>query len=203
MTPVINQIPHNIVKFSDNAEIVVGIEDSKFLNNIWIARFISNAMRTLLFKFHNNTLPFNTVLSHFVRGQTRNCTFCDLMLVPEEEDETVLHLFYACICSERIRNTFFYWLTNDENITISRQGFFGKFAGINEDDDHFVFWTIQLFQYYLWQCKLKKTLPVLESLKKFFWVEIKTMKECSNDFKAKLNKSQLWHNLQHRARLGI
>jgi hypothetical protein len=203
MAPVTNNIPHNIIKFSENAEIVVGIEDSKLLNNVWTARFISNAMRTFIFKLHNNTLPFNTVLSHFVREQTRNCTFCDLVRVPEEEDETVLHLFYDCMVSERTRNTFFNWITNDNNFTLSRQRFFGVYAGINMYDDCFVFWTIQIFFYYLWQCKLKKTLPVLESLKKFYWTEIKTMSECCGDFKAKLNKSQLWLNLQQRVRAGL
>jgi exonuclease III len=187
-----SSVPHNIVKFSENMNIVIGIDDSKKLNDFWTVRAASNAMRTFIFKLHNNTLPFNTMLSHFVRGHPRNCTFCDILENPEEEDETPFHLFYSCTYTERIRENFFRWITNDDQFFISRQEFFGIFNSFNNDENFCMLWASKIFIFHMWQCKLKKILPSFESVKKFFVGEIKTMQNVSNDFRNKINKSAFW-----------
>ncbi len=48
-----------------------------------------------LFKFLNNILGLNTRISHFVPGQSRDCTFCLGTFGPISE-ETFIHLFYEC-----------------------------------------------------------------------------------------------------------
>jgi hypothetical protein len=120
-------IPHNMVKFADNMEVIIGCEMAKELNKSWTFYFYSNELRTFIFKLHNNTLPYNTILSHFVPGISRNCTFCDLMYNPVEEDETPLHLFFNCIGVEGLREEFYVWLLNDNNFTVSRNNFFIAF----------------------------------------------------------------------------
>jgi hypothetical protein len=100
-------IPHNMIKFVDNTETVIGSESAKYLNSFWNRGYFSNNFRVFIFKLHNNTLPYNTILSHFVREVGRNCTFCNITANPDEEDENVLHLFYSCAISERIREGFY------------------------------------------------------------------------------------------------
>jgi hypothetical protein len=92
-----------MIKFADNTETVIGSEFSKYLNSFWNRGYFSNNFRVFIFKLHNNTLPYNMILSHFVGEVGRNCTFCDIISNPDEEDENVLHLFYSCAISERIR----------------------------------------------------------------------------------------------------
>jgi hypothetical protein len=89
-------IPHNIMEFSENTEIVINLETSKEVNKLWCKNFLSNDIRVFAFNLHNNTLPVNVILSHFARDVGRNCTFCDLTFNPEEEPETIIHLFFNC-----------------------------------------------------------------------------------------------------------
>jgi Reverse transcriptase (RNA-dependent DNA polymerase) len=124
-------IPHNIMKFAENTEIIIGSKLGQKLNEDWNKHYLSNDMRVFIFKLHNNTLPINIILSHFVAGIGRNCTFCDITLNPFEEEETILHLFYDCATSEALREHFFYWITNDRNFTAGRREFFGVFRLAN------------------------------------------------------------------------
>ncbi len=66
---VTDYIPHNIVKFRDNVDVVVGLECAKKLNSLWNINIFSNSTRTFLFKLYNNTLGFNNAVAHFVRNQ--------------------------------------------------------------------------------------------------------------------------------------
>jgi Reverse transcriptase (RNA-dependent DNA polymerase) len=176
-------IPHNIIKFADNTEIVIGLEISKYLNSFWFRNYLSNAFRVFLFKLYNNTLPYNTILSHFVRNIGRNCTFCDVIGNPEVEDENVLHLFYSCTISERLRSGFYNWLTNGTIINVSRREFFGTFRENNNYLNEFLNIATRLFQKYLWDSKIKKCLPALHGLKIFITDEILTMTKVSKKFK--------------------
>jgi hypothetical protein len=120
----VEYVPHNLVKYASNMETVINLDCAKLLSRDWTYSFYSNQLRTFIFKLHNNTLPYNTVLSHFVRGNTRNCTFCNIAENPDPEDETPFHLFFDCAATERIRIDFLKWVTNNENFSISRHDFF-------------------------------------------------------------------------------
>jgi hypothetical protein len=120
-------IPHNMIKFADNTETIIGLDNDRILNSLWNRGYFSNDFRMFLFKLHNNTLPVNTILSHFVRGVGRNCTFCDILENPESEDENVLHFFYNCQLSKRLRHNFLTWLTDNDLNNASRREFFTGF----------------------------------------------------------------------------
>jgi exonuclease III len=187
----IENIPHNMVKFADNTETVIGINLSKYLNSLWSRGYLSNTLRVFLFKLHNNTLPVNTILSHFVRNVGRNCTFCDVRANPEIEDETVFHIFYSCTVSENIRTRFYDWLTNGTINNVSRREFFGTFKENNNNLNEFLNITTRLFQKYLWDSKIKKCLPALEGLKNFITDEILVMTKVSIIFKRIISSTGL------------
>jgi exonuclease III len=176
-------IPHNMVKFADNTETVIGLDTAKYLNRFWNRSYFSNDLRTFIFKLHNNTLPVNTILSHFVRGCSRNCTFCDIRGNPDVEDENILHFFFNCDVSERLRFEFFNWLTNRDLNNISRREFFCGFRKPNNYYNEVLNTACKLFMKFLWDCRLRKTIPHLEGLKTFISDEFDTMAKASRFFK--------------------
>jgi hypothetical protein len=141
----------------------VNVELAKKLNAYWYNSFLSNACRTFVYKLINNCLPYNHVLSHFVRDKSRNCTFCDISGNQEEEDETPLHLFYSCRVSENLRILFF---EDFLNIFITRQEFFTITTRENTFSNTVLTLITMLFKTFLWDCKLNEVLPNIDFLKK-------------------------------------
>jgi Reverse transcriptase (RNA-dependent DNA polymerase)/zinc-binding in reverse transcriptase len=181
--PATDFIPHNMVKYAENTEIIINFELSRYLNSIWNRGYFSNNFRVFLFKMHNNTLPYNTMLSHFVRDVGRNCSFCDILENPEEEDETILHLFFTCTVSERIRTEFYNWITNGTVNHVTRREFFGTFRSANNLLNEFLNIVTDLLKKFLWDSRTKKTLPSFVGLQNFIKDEILTMTRVSKKFK--------------------
>jgi hypothetical protein len=123
-------IPHNIVKFSDNVEIMLGVDDSKKVNAFWNLNYLSNSTRTFIFKLYNNILGYNVAVSHFIRNHSRHCTFCDITGNQDIIDETPIHLFFQCAAAEILVNEIFKWVTNDLTFEISRKEYFAFFDRI-------------------------------------------------------------------------
>jgi hypothetical protein len=195
-------IPHNMIKFADNTETIINYELSKNLNKMWSNNFLSTDIRTFTFKMHNNSLPFNTILSHFVRDIERNCTFCDLTNNALEEDENILHLFYNCTTSENIRDRFFKWLTNDNTFTATRREFFGEFRKNSRFLNEILSFSGLLFKKILWDCKVRKCLPNFLHLQHYYINEIVIMCKVSKKFcNAKNNCGINFPELGHQ--LGI
>jgi hypothetical protein len=96
LEPKSKYIPHNIVKYAENTETVLNFETSCKLNSEWKTHFLSNECRIFSHKLVNNILGYNIIISHFVPGADRNCTFCNIIRNQDPEDETALHLFFTC-----------------------------------------------------------------------------------------------------------
>jgi exonuclease III len=180
-------IPHNIVKFADCTETVIGLENAKYINSVWNRNYFGNDLRVFIFKLHNNVLPYNTVLSHFVRGVDRNCTFCDIVLNPVEEDENALHLFFNCSVSERLRNDFITWISDGNVANITRRDFFTGFRQHNQFLNEFLNISLMFFKKFLWDARCRKCLPQLTGLKHFIKDEFSVMKRISSKFNQILN----------------
>jgi hypothetical protein len=173
-------IPHNIVKFASNTDTIINYEQSKKLNGIWNKAVLSNSTRTFLFKLHNNTAGYNTAVAHFIPGHSRNCTFCDITGNQDEEDETPLHLFYACPTSERFIESVFSWVLG-EPANISRQEFFVQFNKPDHRKNEALFLISTLLKKYIWDCKQRFGLPNLGNAKIFLREEIKIIRYCSSE----------------------
>jgi hypothetical protein len=180
-----------MVKFAENAEIVVDWDLAKKLNTLWTKTFFSNDTRVFIFKMHNNTLALNTVLSHFVRNIGRNCTFCDLVFNPDEEDETPLHFFYNCTVSEQVRTNVFKSVTNNRNFMVSRREFFGEFKYMNNFYNDALQIVSVLLRKYLWDCRVRKHLPVSEKALSYIRDEITLMRKLSTKIDSTIMGSNL------------
>jgi hypothetical protein len=154
--------------------------------------FFSMAMRTFIFKMHNNTLAINTIVSHFVRNVSRNCTFCDINMNPEEDDETILHLFYNCHVIEELRDNFYRKLTGDNNFMVSRHEFFCEFRRGSRFYNDTMRVTILLLLKFIWDCKTRKTLPGLIKASLYVYDELMTMKIVSAKFGEILARSGIF-----------
>jgi hypothetical protein len=177
-------IPHNVNKYSDNMDIVISVAQSKFLNKLWSLNIFTNAEKTFFFKLHNNTLGYNTVVAHFVRGHSPTCTFCDLLRTEEEFLETPLHLFYNCTASSNIIDSVLGRTMGDDQFLFSQREFLATFD--RKDFSYaknFVLTVIsKLTIKYIWDCRNRKTLPTLENCFETLSEKINTIKQTSNKF---------------------
>jgi hypothetical protein len=164
-------VPHNIVKYAENTDIVIGLEASKKLNKMWTEHYLSNATRTFHFKLINNILGLNYIISHFVPGVYRNCMLCDVDRNPLPEDETPLHLFYSCNITENLLIDFFALI----GTTFSREEFFSIPTRQLEEDNLVIILTSILVKKFVWDCKMRYCLPIIDQLTTFVFRELTTM----------------------------
>jgi hypothetical protein len=172
-------IPHNMIKFAETTDIIIDIETSKTLNSLWANTALGNSTRTFLFKLHNNTAGYNLSVSHFVRGHSPNCTFCDILEIPEEHHETPLHLFFQCTVVESLTNNIFSWLLDTETV-ISRQELFTIFKREDFRKNDFLTIFAKLLLKYYWDCKQRFCLPTLQNAKVVLIKELEILIHCNS-----------------------
>jgi hypothetical protein len=141
------------------------------LLTLWNCNGLPNKVRTFLFRFFNNTLGINTRLSHFVPGHQRGCTFCHVNNAEIIQDETFSHIFLTCPVVKNWQNSFLSlyfpvnYIRNDrERINLF---FLGRVHEPNVDN-YFVMLCIFIFQYAIWDARLKKKIPSFCSLNLVF-----------------------------------
>jgi hypothetical protein len=154
-----------VIKFRDLTQISLPCKETLGTRvSLWNLSGITNRVRTFLFKFFNNILGLNTRISHFVPGQSRDCTFCLGTFGPISE-ETFIHLFYECPTTTDWHEKFLRkYLTAPENLNRDQKlNFFftGLLPGTGKDN-LFVSMSVYLFQYCIWEEKLSKKRPPLE-----------------------------------------
>jgi hypothetical protein len=172
-------VPHNIVKYAENTDIVIGLEACKKLNRMWTEHYLSNATRTFHFKLINNVLGLNYIISHFVPGVDRNCTLCDVDRNPVPEDETPLHLFYSCNITENLLIDFFALM----GTTFLREEFFSIPTRQLKEDNLVIILTSILVKKFIWDCKMRYCLPTIDQLTTFVFRELTTMCHISKKVK--------------------
>jgi len=186
-------IPHNIVKFGETTEAIINIDKSIRLNTLWGVNFLDNYVRTFCFKLHNNTLGLNNRVSHFVRGHTKNCTFCNIMEVPEEADENPLHFFLTCPFVEPVVSGILstYMGRRPENENVSRSEYFGGFNFDNETKNSTLDIISLWVKHYIWICRMSYKIPTRESGILFLDSKIKSTYENSKTFRDMITGSTL------------
>ena len=190
----IESISSNITKFADIVDIVINLEKSISLNSLWGLSIFDNSTKTFLFKLHNNQLGVNSRVAHFVRGHDKNCTFCTLSHIAEDNPESVQHLFYDCRITENILQNFFSRIFNLPTRMVSRSEFFAGFALEQNCDNKLLDVITALVKKFIWDSKLRFELPSTANLIIFVCSEIKRFKTQSNLFCALINRCTLFQN---------
>ena len=171
-------------------DIIVNGSQAAFLNSLWTNNFFNNNMKTFLFKFHNNTLGYNSAVAHFVRGQSPDCTFCNIARDGNIKTETGVHLFYECTYASTVIDSIFSRVTNVDNFAYSRREFFTTFERRDFSFSKNMALTIssKLVIKTLWDCKLRFCLPSVEDCWDLLKDEISVLKSTNKKF------SKLWNN---------
>jgi hypothetical protein len=136
--------------------------------SLWNGQGITNRAKVFLFKFYNNILGINTRLSHFVQNLSRGCTFCQLAGVNPVPDETFIHLFLECSTVRNWHNGFladFFPIGYLRDELDRKTIFFLGRVHEPDSDNYFINFCILLFQYLIWEQKLKKRRPSYHSIK--------------------------------------
>jgi len=179
-----NSIPHNMVKYAETTESIIGIEKSMILNRTWGFNFLDNGTRTFIFKLYNNTLGVNARVSKFIRGHSDMCTFCRLNQNEEDNKESVLHFFFDCEYVEQVViNILRNYLQVNEHGTISRGTYFGMFRFEEEGKNLMLLLISTWIRKYLWDCRMKGVLPNSEQGIWYVSEKIKNTHENSSAFR--------------------
>jgi hypothetical protein len=146
--------------------------------SMWNGQGITNRVKVFLFKFFNNILGINTRLSHFVPNHTRGCTFCSTNGINPVPDETFVHIFFNCPTVRNWHDRFLFeytqigYLRNDQE----RKNFFFLGRVLEPDgDNYFITMTILIFQFVVWEQKLRKKVPSFQSINLEFREHIKNL----------------------------
>jgi len=174
----------------------------------WNWSFLSIQLRTFCFQFFNNSLSVAARISARYRnaGQVvdERCTFCIKAsnLVPGRED--FFHVFFSCDSVMRLRENVCRELFphTAEPASFRLLCFTGLIPALNSNDRFFNALTSILFNFVLWQCKQKRTVPstltVLNDIEFLFTNIVHTSNRIRNA--ALISNSLLcrrWREIQH------
>jgi len=145
---------------------------------LWNTGGISNRIKTFLFKFYNNLLGLNTRVSHFVATQSRACTFCDGHGITVPPDEKFNHLFMECPTTfdwhcQFLGKYFPHLIYMDAQ---QRRSFFfwGRLPG-EGTVNKFLVLSVLIFQWCVWEEKLRKKTPSFYTIDNIFAEHIFTL----------------------------
>jgi hypothetical protein len=135
------------------------------LYRIWNLDFLPNKLREFSYKFRSNILGINTRVSHFNRDVNRHCTFCALKNKNPCPDETFLHLFFDCPETNKVLLDFLRNYCPElivKNNDVKKKFFFiGMNWNTDSVDNLFLEVLALVIMHSIWDCKLRKQLPVL------------------------------------------
>ena len=174
-------IPNNMVTFANNTETIIGLELSETLNASWNISYLDNGLRTFIYRLHNNSLSYNHVIYHFAENIEPLCSFCLLARNDNPERDTALHVFYSCPHIEALNERFFTWVLGINTIPM-RSDVFGAFRTGNNDNNTILFLATKILQKYIWDCKLRKTIPGFMDVQLIILDEFNVLKKISKKF---------------------
>ena len=124
----------------------------------WNNHFLSNNVRTFLFKYYNNILGLNSRVAKFNNTVDTSCTFCNLAKCFPAPKESFAHIFYDCPVTNRIITKFCnkYFTSG----LPEKEIYFAVSLSENERHNRAVQLVLDLLRYNIWEFKLQKKLPV-------------------------------------------
>jgi hypothetical protein len=122
------------------------------------------------FKFYNNILGLNQRTVHFAINPVRHCQFCFAQGLANPPDESFVHLFSTCPTVTNWHNEFIHKHFNGINLDGQDRIKFW-FLGIlplHEKPSFAVLSAILVFQFCIWEEKLRKRTPAFRTLNLLF-----------------------------------
>jgi hypothetical protein len=148
----------------------IGNKDFSTIISWWNLNCLPNRVRMFAFKFYNNILGINTRTFHFATNPVRHCQFCFMENIANPPDETFLHLFLNCPTVQAWHGEFVRRYLNDINLNpveSTKLWFLGITPG-TDSPSFAVLSVILLFQYCIWEEKLRKRKPAFRTINLLF-----------------------------------
>jgi hypothetical protein len=123
----------------------------------------------------------------------RACSFCVQTNTGQEPvpDETFEHLFYRCKVTSKLIRSFYEkylpgWDFNDD--TKVRKFIFMGQSHFSDSIDNFFISTVAItLNYFVWQCKLQKKIPVSENWYNELFYAVEIIRRISNNLRADMS----------------
>jgi len=128
------------------------------------------------------------MVARFVRDVEPYCTFCLTARLPEIERESALHLFYTCPFTEAMFPIFNEITGTD--LVIRRLDIFFMFDWPTEKEKFLLFVLSLFFKKFVWDCKLRKSIPNINLMREFLKAEVLTTCMISKKFNGILTGSE-------------
>ena len=188
------EISPNMLKFAEITDTIVNLDSSRRLNAVWDFSAFDNTMKTFIFKFHNNQLGINSRVAHFVRGHNRNCTFCTINRIEEDNSESITHLFFDCTITENLLENFYAKVFNLPYRMATRTEFFVGFENVVESEKKLLDLLTFLAKKFIWDSKVRFTIPTIENLLIFVNSEMARIVKCNRNVSHYVNNSNFLAN---------
>jgi hypothetical protein len=161
-----------------------GYEQSKILD-CWNNSFITNRQRDFMYKYTSNRLSVNARLAHYIDNINAGCTYCTVQGALPAPSESFRHLFFDCPFTGDIQKKFEEKLIPEINLADDdREKLWltwntGTIAGTGKYN-LFLQLAVSTVQFYIWECKIKKTKLSWSSCETFVLQTMKDMCTVSN-----------------------
>jgi exonuclease III len=167
----------------------------KLHNSRWNLSVLNNRAKEFVFKFNNNLLGLNSRVHHFNRFVPEECSFCILRKQLPAPRETFLHLFYNCPETKKTLvgfETKYLPVQNWTEIEKKHFWFTGNPPDFNENRQKNLLYLCFVFvQFYVWECKLKKTIQSVASCENFFRYHLNIAKKIDRNIKNEMLTSDI------------
>jgi hypothetical protein len=151
--------------------------DLNVLYGSWNFVFFENRIRTFCFRYFNNSLSVGARIAARYRGAGQlvndRCVFCLKAgaTVPARED--FIHVFYDCpyiLNTVRMVTTELFPPSNEDHVK-RRMYMSGIVTNLSAADNFFYKVTSIILNFNMWECKLKKKIPSIATVRsEFFYV---------------------------------
>ena len=171
-----------------------GVKVIKNNNALWGFYWLKNRVREFFFKFFNNKLGINTRVSHFVDDFDRSCDLCIASKSLPACEESFTHLFFYCTVTadlqQKFINKYLDSMANEINNTLDKKRLWFEWTGPQSVVDSQLFRIIiGIFQFTLWECKIKKRAMSFNSFMIDYFFNLKATVEMSRDLTDEKNSS--------------
>jgi hypothetical protein len=106
--------------------------------------------------------------------------------------ETVSHLFFECTYVEGVLLLFYKWLLSDDGYELGRRDFFQGFDMNCPKKNLTLDYVGVIIKKYIWDCKLRFTIPNLQNMKSNFLDSYSTIYKISSKIRDTTNKSGIF-----------
>jgi hypothetical protein len=187
---------NTVVSFFEIIELqMLPPEHLKMVWGMWGNSSFGNRCREFIFKFYNNILGLNSRVAKFVQNHPSECTLCTVGKEPLPiMAETFSHVFFSCQYTEKYRVEMQnYYFPELDNLNDAQKKLFWLCGILTNNGETIanpaICATVCLINFYIWKCKLQKTLPAVSDFKGNITSEIKYLLKQSKYFREAREKN--------------